>query len=149
MAKEKDYVKRKIRICPSHSGKPPCSRGRQNPRGQAHLLAERLETLGEEGRGWGGERGPHHSRGHHSSVLFSQSRGAGPGSGPAMKPPSGIFFALRPGFFHFFISCQGYRLFEDSASILQREVPVFLLGVPRGPHADMAMVISGPPWPGV
>lgn len=78
--------------------------------------------------------------------------GARPGSGPAMKSPNKIFFALRLGSFPFFF----YVLPRKPAlgrfctlSILQRGVPVFLLGVPKGPPADRAMVISGLRWLGV
>lgn len=42
--------------------------------------------------------------------------GARPGSGPAMKSPNKIFFALRLGSFPFFFtSYQGNKLLEDSA----------------------------------
>lgn len=54
------------------------------------------------GRGWGGD-GFLISMGHEDSCSFQQiCGGAQPGSGPAMKSPNRIFFALRLGYFPLF-----------------------------------------------
>lgn len=81
-------------------------------------------------------------------ALSSQScGGARPGSGPAMKSPNRIFFALELGcfpFFFFLTSCQGNQILEDSALFPSYRGQSWPFsgrgGVLKGPHAERAMV---------
>ena len=107
----------------------------------------------EKGWGWDGEEtAASRPRVMRTLALSSQSVvGPGPGSGPAMKSPSRIFFAFRLGCFPCLCtSCQGNQLLEDSALFLswRREFLSSFRGS-QGPHVDMAEVISGSPQLGV